>query len=384
MNMPAKTSGQGALIAGGAAVLVVVMIAAFFLRPTTPTVPDVPAPLVAAVPQPAGGEAPETTAAVADVATLLPPRLSLVSVEPDGSSQVAGFAEAGSRVELLLDGTVIGSVPAERDGTFYFEAQLPGSDMPRSITVRAVRDDLAILSDDEVLVQPVGPGETGTGTGEATAVAGSTAGEATSPADMSASAAVPDAAETTAEITAAAAPALIRSSPEGVSVVRPAIPAGTAPEVMSSVALDTISYSQGGDVQLAGRGGAGEGDSFVRIYLDNRAVVTQPIAPDGSWRTDLPQVDTGVYTLRVDQVDGAGQVVSRVETPFQREAPEALAQAQAQTAQAITVQPGSTLWAIARDRYGEGTLYLRVYEANRDRIRNPDLIYPGQIFDLPE
>ncbi len=50
----------------------------------------------------------------------------------------------------------------------------------------------------------------------------------------------------------------------------------------------------------------------------------------------------------------------------------------------VTVQPGSTLWAIARDRYGEGEMYVRVFEANKDKIRDPDLIYPGQVFSVPE
>ena len=49
----------------------------------------------------------------------------------------------------------------------------------------------------------------------------------------------------------------------------------------------------------------------------------------------------------------------------------------------VTVQPGFTLWGIARDRFGDGILYVQVYEANKDRIRNPDLIYPGQVFTLP-
>ena len=49
----------------------------------------------------------------------------------------------------------------------------------------------------------------------------------------------------------------------------------------------------------------------------------------------------------------------------------------------VTVQPGNTLWGIARERYGEGPLYVRVFEANTDRIRDPDLIYPGQIFTVP-
>ena len=50
---------------------------------------------------------------------------------------------------------------------------------------------------------------------------------------------------------------------------------------------------------------------------------------------------------------------------------------------AVTVQPGNTLWAIARDNYGEGILYVRLFDANRDRIRDPDLIYPGQVFSVP-
>ena len=89
----------------------------------------------------------------------------------------------------------------------------------------------------------------------------------------------------------------------------------------------------------------------------------------------------------VDEVDEAGAITSRVETPFKRESPEVLAQARGTDdapAKAITVQTGATLWAIARDRYGDGTLFVRVFEANADAIKDPNLIYPGQVFDLPE
>ncbi|PIE14606.1 MAG: peptidoglycan-binding protein [Rhodobacterales bacterium] len=187
------------------------------------------------------------------------------------------------------------------------------------------------------------------------------------------------------------APAVILSDAEGVQVLQTPSPA-----VMSRVALDSISYSDAGDVQLSGRG-AGEG--FVRVYLDNTPITTSRIGAAGLWRTDLPDVDEGIYTLRVDEVDTRGQVTSRVETPFKREAPETVVLVQSEVNAAasdarvatgetarvrvVTVQPGSTLWAIARDQYGDGVLYLRLFEANRDRIRDPDLIYPGQVFDLP-
>ena len=161
---------------------------------------------------------------------------------------------------------------------------------------------------------------------------------------------------------------------------------GNAPEVMSQVALDAISYSEGGDVQLSGRA-AGLGS--VRVYLNNRAITTSRIGADGAWHTSLPQVDTGIYTLRIDEVDAEGTVTSRVETPFKRENRALLAELQdapapAPPVRAVTVQPGNTLWAISRERYGDGVLYVRVFEANADRIRDPDLIYPGQVFALPD
>ena len=47
------------------------------------------------------------------------------------------------------------------------------------------------------------------------------------------------------------------------------------------------------------------------------------------------------------------------------------------------VSRGDSLWRISRVSYGVGEQYVVVYKANRDRIRNPNLIYPGQTFVLP-
>ena len=49
----------------------------------------------------------------------------------------------------------------------------------------------------------------------------------------------------------------------------------------------------------------------------------------------------------------------------------------------IIVQPGNNLWNIARVIYGRGVRYTTIYEANRDQIRDPNLIYPGQVFKAP-
>ena len=49
----------------------------------------------------------------------------------------------------------------------------------------------------------------------------------------------------------------------------------------------------------------------------------------------------------------------------------------------VIVQKGDALWNIAYQRLGLGKLYLDIVELNRDKIRNPDLIYPQQLFIIP-
>jgi len=180
-----------------------------------------------------------------------------------------------------------------------------------------------------------------------------------------------------------AAPTVIISTAAGIKILQSG--PSKAPELLTSVALDVISYSAEGEVQLAGRAPS---DGLIRVYLDNQPVTDAPVKQDGTWALDMPEVDTGIYTLRIDEVDADGTVASRIETPFQRESKAVLqASSDAQgglPASAVTVQKGSTLWAISRARYGLGIQYFRIFEANRDRIRDPDLIYPGQIFQLPD
>jgi nucleoid-associated protein YgaU len=172
-------------------------------------------------------------------------------------------------------------------------------------------------------------------------------------------------------------PAVLLSTPRGVEAL------STAPIAPGDVALDSISYDDEGDVLLSGRGSTA---AFVRIYLDNTPVTTSRIREDGRWRVQLPEVDTGTYTLRIDQIDSRGQVLARVESPFLRESAavlERVVAADGGAVSSVTIQPGNTLWGISRERYGDGMQYVRIYDANKERIRDPDLIYPGQIFDLP-
>jgi nucleoid-associated protein YgaU len=51
--------------------------------------------------------------------------------------------------------------------------------------------------------------------------------------------------------------------------------------------------------------------------------------------------------------------------------------------QTYTVKKGDCLWNIAKKFYGNGSKYTLIYNANKDKIKNPNLIYVGQVFTIP-
>lgn len=178
-------------------------------------------------------------------------------------------------------------------------------------------------------------------------------------------------------------PTVMIADVSGVKIVSKAPASAQNPEIF----LDTISYDDEGALTLAGRGVP---SGVVRLYLNNAVIGETTTDGLGAWSFDASATEPGVYTLRIDQLNAdASKVLARMETPFKREARSKL-QEQLSAAESparinvVTVQPGNTLWGISRERYGQGILYVQVFEANRDKIRDPDLIYPGQIFNLPD
>ena len=53
------------------------------------------------------------------------------------------------------------------------------------------------------------------------------------------------------------------------------------------------------------------------------------------------------------------------------------------TNQTYTVKKGDTLWGIAKKYYGNGAKYLVIYDANKGKVKNANLIYPGQVLTIP-
>ena len=73
-------------------------------------------------------------------------------------------------------------------------------------------------------------------------------------------------------------------------------------------------------------------------------------------------------------------VVSRAGTQVQQ---NRAAETAPKPGNTYTVKEGDCLWLIARQMYGNGSDYTKIFEANRDQISNPNLIYPGQVLTMP-
>ena len=49
-----------------------------------------------------------------------------------------------------------------------------------------------------------------------------------------------------------------------------------------------------------------------------------------------------------------------------------------------TVDKGDTLWAVSKKAYGDGSKYMKSFEANKPMLSDPDKIYPGQVLRIPQ
>ena len=408
------------------------------------------------------------------------PRFDLVRIEDDGSALIAGLAEGTGYVILSVDGVELPGARADLNGSgqFVIFAFLPPKLTPQELRLHLYTEGgNGLVASDEIVFVAAAPKtqnqeEVVASVSEDTAEVDAQLKAVTQTEEVVASVSEdtaeidpqPDSVIQTEASAVSATTKVLLVDETGVKILQDGEETGP----FITVSIDTISYNLEGDVSIGGRA-AGQG--FVRIYLDNRAIITSQISDSGYWTVDLLNVEAGIYTLRVDELDSVGDVLSRSETPFKREEPTELAALMAETAEVVvddaavaervavasnnvkagtagelqkepkltqtvvdvqaqvedlagstsdiyfevevsgasskgvggepveldaslrapsatfrvkTVQPGSTLWAIAKESYGAGIEYFKVFDANKERIRDPDLIYPGQVFEIPD
>jgi hypothetical protein len=321
------------------------------------------------------------------------PSFDIVRIDPLGSAVIAGRGAPDAQVTVLSDGVEIGHATADGQGAWTLTPLAPLPPGSHALTLR-----------------------------EQTTAGQQFAG------DGSVLMAVPEPSPA-----APLPPLAVLTAPQQAPRVLQGLPGeGTAKP--GQLGLGALDYDTHGDLRMSGTAAP---NSTVRLYSDNHLIgevhtdkegrwtltpdATAPTAPvptapgtspgtppgaplgtatgptPGTVASTAPgtaagttpgnapgsaagtAIAEGTHQLRLDQIGPNGKVTKRVELPFRRELvpPGELA------AGRIVVQPGNSLWRIAYRTYGQGLRYTVIFRANRDQIRDPNLIYPGQVFSVP-
>jgi nucleoid-associated protein YgaU len=338
---------HGVLVGSAAAIVVLGAISAAVVLHRGPTLSGPPRPQTAAL-SPGGPGSGTEPAPAPEPKRPVPPSFDIVKVAPSGTAVIAGRAEPGSKVTVRDGDKIIGEVTADGRGEWVLVPEQPirPGDRLLSLEASSPQGGAAVKSDETVAlsVTPTSPGGT---------------------------------AET------ALAVVLPRDSAGAARVLQRPVSASQSPadapgtEKPAGLSVDAVEYDEQGRIALSGRAAPG---AKVRIYLGNEPVATATADAAGGWSaTSAQAIKSGNVELRLDQLAADGHVVQRVALPLAQAAAVQLA-----AGQSYVVQPGNSLWQIARRTYGNGVRYVIIYSANLGRIRDPERIYPGQVFKLPK
>jgi nucleoid-associated protein YgaU len=301
------------------------------------------------------------------------PTFDIARIEPTGEAVVAGRAAPGATVELLRNGEVHDRAVADQSGQFAMvPPRLPSGTY--DLTLRSRQPDGKQATSKQSVAVALEP----------------------SPTDR---------------------PVVALMTPDKPTVVlsQPAAPKPMA----GTVVAEAVEIEPGGKFHVSGRARPG---AAVRLYLNDSFVASVTAGADGRFAVTINEgVAPGSYRVRLDEVESnSGAVRARAEVPFNVPDTVVTASAPAQATASkrldlaaaqqpplaaamatvlpdggspsavvvpkiatTTVSRGDSLWRISRLTYGDGTRYAVIYKANREQIRNPNLIYPGQIFVLP-
>ncbi len=313
------------------------------------------------------------------------PAFDIARVEPSGDAVIAGRAAPGASVELLRDGKLHDRVVADASGQFAMvPPRLPPGDY--ELTLRSTQPDGRPATSKESVMVAL-------------------------------------------QSNLKDRPVVALMSPDKPTVV---LSKPTAPNVSGgAVAVETVETEPDGKLYVSGRSSP---RAAVRLYLDESYQASTTAAADGHFAFTIDKAMTpGGYRVRLDEVEaGSGAIRSRAEVPFNvpenvaagearannrggssqsPQAPTPLATLKPQEVVGVTapqqldaalapsgsssaatapragtamVTRGDSLWRISRAAYGTGARYTVIYDANHKQIRNPDRIYPGQVFIIPE
>jgi nucleoid-associated protein YgaU len=374
-----------------------------------PAAPEAAAPAVKT-------DAPAAAAAMA-------PEFGLLRAEPDGSLLVAGRGAPNADIELLTGDIMLGKTKAAANGDFAIVLSDPLKAGDYSMVLRTTNPDGKSATSVQTAIVSI-PQD----------LKGEVLAMVEEPGKASRIITAPEAAK---PVEAAAAEPAKPSAGDTVAAAEPEAPAAAeAPKKviipLADVAVEAVEI-EGNKIFVAGSAPAG---STIRIYATEMLLgETKATANDRFLLEASRDLAVGDYFIHADTIGPDGKLISRVTVPFTREAGEtvvAVAPAEApkkpaaeQTAKApdaaadpakaaepetqvaakaadpvspdetvapaltkadasVIIRRGDSLWRISKRIYGRGVRYSTIYLANKEKVRNPNRIWPGQVMMIPE
>jgi nucleoid-associated protein YgaU len=375
--------------------------------------PETPAPAAeVAAPEPAPAKvepAPAPAPAPAKVAEIAP-NFDTVRVEPSGDAVISGHATPGAEVVVKRGTELVGKATANAEGSFVLIPEKPLAPGAAALTLETTVNGTIQTSEAQVavVVQEQKP-----------AIVAKV--EPDAPTQVVAAPAA------TAELPKAVALSTVDYDAKGNIVFQgKASPGNTVRFYVDNIQAGDAKTDATGNWLFAGSEAMAPGPHMLRAdELDAagkvlsraelpflretaeklaEAAITAPAsetapatAPVQTAAADpaAPATDTAAASASAPAAaTGTDASVDPAQDPA---APQPAAQGESQSAAApaaavavpkvperIVIQPGNSLWKISREVYGKGRMFTIIYEANRDQIKNPNRIYPGQILTAPK
>jgi hypothetical protein len=280
----------------------------------------------------------------APVSTVIVPSFDVVRISRNGTGVIAGRAEPNSDVIIYAREKQIGSAISDRNGEWVllFDEPLPIGPTELSI-ISKTQGGFEISSSDIVIVAVPDRNEenfNGDDTEGVVAILSPRSGNG---------------------------PSRVLQKPRNINMI----------EAAKGLSLDALDYTDNGITVVNGSATAG---ANIRIYLDNEFIGDANANEEGVWKYEISKTLTiEDHIIRLDQILIDGDVEVRISQPF---FPFVALDKELATGDVI-VNPGNSLWHIARKLYGSGYHYTVIFGANADIIVDPDLIFPGQKLTLP-
>jgi nucleoid-associated protein YgaU len=321
------------------------------------------------------------------------PSFDLVRAEGDGSMVVAGRAAPNSRVEVMAGAVMIGGIVAGPNGDFAIILDEPLKPGAYQLTIRSTTDGGVAMTSQQTAVVSIPPDHNG----QVLALINE-------PGEPSRLITVPD------RVT----PKQVQSpADKSTTAVAGATAAGRPGVAVEAVEVD------GRKIFLAGSADPGQ---TVRARVDDKTLGEAKASEDGRFLIEgQGDITIGDHTVRADLLDPqGGAVIATTSVPFERDSEDgfaAVAPMSAGTSRteasvshdggstklaevgsgfaqanptlrnvdgAVIIRRGDTLWRISQRVYGYGIRYSTIYLANASQIRDPDRIWPGQVFTVPK